>query len=288
MSDDYNSDAGTYWRLFFDRQAAEKTAKTAGRFSRKRALRLLHELEENDGLPAATERYAGVLLREELKRAWAQLSPGANKWHPRLLAHLPDLSNTAASVALQQAGDDPLLRTYLTPQTATSIAHDEVAAIQRVIRDPTIYLQRVTWDGTSAIVLQHAASGLRGRFHQDTDGFGVIFSKPYAIDSIDHGKPNDHGGSWERYVGVGIGRRIYLLAARLDPQRRWDVGILNPEAVPLRDRLHGADPFHWATNNCTWCIQHNLDWRSADAAAFTAHPVTPAPMTIPPHIITVP
>jgi hypothetical protein len=157
-----------------------------------------------------------------------------------------------------------------------------------VVDDPTIYLLRTTTpEGNPMTVLQHAASGLRGRFAVDPfDGFGDVFSKPYDIPSINPDNPHDDGNRWELYAGLGIGRRLYLAAAELHPHIRWRAGIQSPYAAPLRTRLHDADPYHWGAS-CTWCNERRIIWREADPTELAEHPITPAPAAIAPRIIEV-
>lgn len=180
MSDEYYSPEGEYLRRMLNRRHAQREAAAAGGWSRRRALGRLRELEESDGLDDAAQRWARDLLRTEIANAWARTSQHANDWHPRLLEHLPDLAEEAAAEAALQAGDDKLLLSLLTAAAAEQIARENVDQVRRVVDDPTIYLLRgTTRDGEPMIVLQHAASGLRGRFTVDpVDGFGDVFSKP--------------------------------------------------------------------------------------------------------------
>jgi len=220
--------------------------------------------------------------------AWARISPHANQWHPRLLDHLPELAKEAAAAAIEKAWDDPLLRGMLIAPDAERFARENVAAVRQVVDDPTIYLLHTTTpDGDPMTVLQHAASGLRARFAVDhVDGFGDVFSKPYDIPSINPDAPHDDGNRWERYAGLGIGRRLYLAAAELHPHVRWRAGIQSPYAAPLRSRLHNADPHRWG-GRCTWCDENLITWRTATHAELTQHPITPAPPAITPRLVDV-
>ena len=286
MSDEYYSAEGEYLRLRLDRRHAQRELATAGWLSRKHALKQLRTLEESDGLAAAAERWARDLLRTEIANTWARTDRNANQWHPRLLEHLPELAAEAAAEAVLQAGDDEALRPLLTAAAAEQIARENVGQVKRVVDDPTIYLLRTTTpDGDAMTVLQHAASGLRGRFALDTfDGFGDVFSKPYDIPSIDPDNPQDDGNRWERYAGLGIGRRLYLAAAALNPHIRWRAGVQSPYAAPLRTRLHNSDPYRWA-GQCSWCTERQISWRDVDAAELSEHPITPAPAAIVAHLI---
>jgi len=288
VSGEYYSPEGEYLRRVLDRRHARREVAAAGWWSRRRALGRLRELKESDGLEAVAQRWARELLRTEIANAWARTSRHSNEWHPRLLERLPGLAEEAAAEAVLQAGDDELLHPLLTAAAAEQIARENVDRVRRVVDDPTIYLLRTTTpDGDPMVVLQHAASGLRGRFAVDpVDGLGDVFSKPYDIPSINPDNPHDDGNRWELYAGLGIGRRLYLAAAELHPHIRWRAGIQSPYAVPLRTRLHNADPYHWA-GHCAWCSERRIIWREAGPAEFSEHPITPAPAAITPRLIEV-
>ncbi|WP_065569696.1 hypothetical protein [Microbacterium oleivorans] len=288
MSDEYYSTEGTYVRIREDRRYAEREAERAwGWWSRKRAAAALRELEETDGLAAAAEEWARILIYEELERAWAQTSPGANAWHPRLLSHLPQLAPAVVAAASERPNVDTLVQRHLTQQAVTAIATHKVAEIQKVVTDPKIYIRHGTNEGDPMTVVQHAASGLRARFTvRALDGRGVVFSKPYAIASIDPDDPDHQGQGWERYVGLGIGRRLYLAAAAFHPRTRWSSDLVSQHAQPLRSRLHAADPYVWS-GECSWCDDRLIVWQTADPAVFDPHPLTPAPPAVTPRFIDV-
>lgn len=288
MSDEYYSPEGEYLRRVLRRRRARSEVAAASWFGRRRAREQLRELEQNDDLDEAAQRWARSILLTEIANAWARTSRHSNEWHPRLLEHLPSLAEEAAAEAVLQAGDDELLHPLLTAAAAEQLARENVERVRRVVDNPTIYLLRTTTpEGNPMTVLQHAASGLRGRFAVDPDdGFGTVFSKPYDIPSINPDNPHDDGNRWELYAGLGIGRRLYLTAAELHPNTRWRAGIQSPYAAPLRTRLHNADPYHWGAN-CTWCNERRIIWRDADQTELTEHPITPAPAAIAPRIIEV-
>lgn len=288
MSDEYHSPEGTYLRRRWSRNDAQREAASAGWFSRKFAIARLRELEENDGLEEAAQQWARQLLCSEVVGAWGRISPHANQWAPRLLDHLPELAEEAAAAALEKAEDDPLLRGMLTASAAAQFARENVTAVRQIVDDPTIHLLHTTTsDGEPATVLQHAASGLRGRFSiNQLDGFGEVFSKPYDIPSINPEAPDDNGWRWELYAGLGIGRRLYLAATDIHPHVRWRARVLSAYTAPLRSRLHAADPHRWA-GHCAWCDEQRIIWREADPDDFEQHPITPAPAAIPPRIIEV-
>lgn len=288
MSDEYHSAEGTYVRIREDRRYAEKEAAQAwAPWSRKRRNAALRELEEKDGLAAAAEEWARILIYEELGRAWAQTSPGTNAWHPRLLSHLPQLAPDVVSAASARPGVDALVRGHLNQQAVTAIAHHEVDEIQKIVTDPTIYYRHGTDEGDPATIVQHAASGLRARFTvRAYDGRGVVFSKPWVIPSIDPDDPDHRGQGWERYIGLGIGRRLYLAAASFHPNTRWSTDVVSGEAQPLRSRLHAADPYKWS-GECSWCEDRRIVWQTASPAVFAPHPRTAAPAAVAPHLINV-
>lgn len=288
MSDEYYTPEGEYLRRRLNRDRAQREAAAAGWFTRKRAIAQLRELEAKDGLEEAAQQWARQLLCSEVVEAWARISPHANQWHPRLLDHLPELAEEAAAAAIEKAWDDPLLRGMLTAPAAEQFARENVDAVRQVVDDPTIYLLHTTTpDGDPMTVLQHSASGLRGRFAVDQiDGFGDVFSKPYDIPSINPDDPHDNGNLWELYAGLGIGRRLYLAAADLHPGIRWRAGIQSPYAAPLRTRLHDADPYRWA-GHCTWCTERQISWRDVALTDLDQHPITPAPAAIAPRLVDV-
>ena len=288
MSGEYYSPEGEDLRRVLDRRRARREVAAAGWWSRRRAIGQLRELEQSDGLEEVAQLWARELLRTEIANAWARTSRHSNEWHPRLLEHLPDLAEEAAAEAVLQAGDDELLHPLLTAAAAAQIARENVDRVRLVADDPTIYLLHTTTpEGGPMVVLQHAASGLRGRFAVDpVDGFGDVFSKPYDIPSINPNNPHDDGNRWELYAGLGIGRRLYLAAGELHPHIRWRAGIQSPYAAPLRTRLHNADPYHWA-GHCAWCNERRIIWREAEPAEFSEHPITPAPAAIAPRLIEV-
>ncbi len=288
MSDEYHSVEGTYERLRDNRRDAEREAERAwGWWSRKRAAAALRELEEKDGLAAAAEKWARILIYEELERPWVQASPPTNPWHPRLLSLLPQLAPTVLSAASARPGVDALVRRHLTEQAVTDIAHHEVTKTQKIVQDPRIFVLHGTDQGDPMTVVQHAASGLRARFTvRAYDGRGTVFSKPYVIRSIDPDDPDHNGQGFERHVGLGIGRRLYLAAASFHPGTRWSTDLVSDHARPLRSRLHAADPYRWS-GECAWCEDRLIFWQTADPAVFAPHPLTPAPAAVTPHLIDV-
>ena len=128
-------------------------------------------------------------------------------------------------------------------------------------------------NGDKVLRIQHLASGLRGEFTVGEDGFGVVRSKPYAIDSIDPEKPGKLL-NWERYVGLGIGKYVYQEAHQLEPSVRWRAGVLSDYASPFREKLHASNPYIWATATaCNWCEERGnqlglFSWAQRDEEFF--------------------
>ena len=115
--------------------------------------------------------------------------------------------------------------------------------------------------------MQHKVSGLRARFHPAADKLGTVYAKSYKIDSIDAAAPGK-SQDWNDYVGLGIGRRIYMAGAELLPDQRWALGEVTTEAAQaLRRRLHGVEPYRWQADACSWCSLRGLDWRFASVAS---------------------
>ena len=118
--------------------------------------------------------------------------------------------------------------------TASRAARQAVPEAERPTATchPVMLHEWVDWQGTRALVVQHKASGLRARFHPAADRLGTVYAKSYKIDSIDPDAPGK-SQDWSYYVGLGIGRRIYLAGAGLLPDRRWALGEVTTEAATL-------------------------------------------------------
>lgn len=280
-----------YARLAAARRSAERAVDEGRWWQRRRrreALARLRRREESDGLDAAAAAWARQLLADEITNAWARRARGANHRDPRLLEHLPGLAEEASADAIEQAGPDPRLLPLLTVDAAIAIALEQVAKIRIVVDDPTIHFTRTTIDDKLTVVVQHAASGLRARFTGRLgSSAGVVMSKPWDIPSINPDDRDDRGYDWERYTGLGVGRRLYLAAADLAPHLRWPHGLVSTHAQPLRERLHHADPFRWDDGCCTWCRAHDILWGDAAESDFHGHPIVPAPPRVAPQLIEV-
>lgn len=146
----------------------------------------------------------------------------------------------------------------------------KIAASSKLIRE---YAKNV--HGQQTLIIQHIESGLRAEFTMNGQGFGSVDSKSYTLYSIDDNNPGMHV-DWESVVGLGIGRRIYEEAHRMQPTIRWGAGMLTPYSRALRQKLHAADPYIW-DGPCEWCnanlpvlgVNH---WMNATPASFSSHP----------------
>lgn len=121
--------------------------------------------------------------------------------------------------------------------------------------------------------MQHKVSGLRARFHPGQDDWlGIIYAKPYKIESIDPEYPGKLA-NWQMFVGLGVGARIYRAGAELLPGQRWALsGVTTEAAQGVRRRLHAEDPYRWQTSSCPWCRARRIDWGTVAASAFAGHP----------------
>lgn len=86
-------------------------------------------------------------------------------------------------------------------------------------------------EGRTRLWIQHGASGLRALFVLHGDGFGSVESKS-TLGSIDPAKPETLD-AWRRVTGLGIGRRIYEEAHRLEPDVRWGAARATMTAATL-------------------------------------------------------
>jgi hypothetical protein len=125
------------------------------------------------------------------------------------------------------------------------------------------------------MLVQHVASGLRARFVITKPGFGSVYSKPYAIRSIDPEKPGE-SFDWQKYVGLGIGMNLYQEGHRLMPDVRWMSSAYSDYSQQLRKKLHAANPYIWNAS-CPWCdtkltAQRIYSWQDADKQFFSNHP----------------
>lgn len=168
--------------------------------------------------------------------------------------------------------DIPGLLDWLTVEHAHDLIGRITAQVRATAADPVLLHQvGTTTDGDDALWIQHQATGLRARFHLPKPGSdrGKVYAKPYNISSIDPANPGP-AKAWEQYVGLGVGTRIYQLAAELYPHVRW-AGRGQPGALGVRNKLHPSNPYRWQTD-CDWCTSHQINWDQADPDAFRGHP----------------
>ncbi|WP_298462110.1 hypothetical protein [uncultured Cellulomonas sp.] len=212
-----------------------------------------------------------------------------HKYHREILAELDHLVRAIAA-DLRAPGGLPLAYEHVTldempPALQAELTLDQirrhittaVAHYEQVADDPVLLTQ---WRRPGRdLVVQHQASGLRAQFLQvdsgpaDVGAMGTILSKPYRVGSVDpQGGPDPSGDNWQRYAGLGIGRRIYLEGARLMPAIRWQASAASPHARGVRAHLHRQDPYTWAHSGCEWCSSRHLDWGRTPRQSFSGHP----------------
>ena len=125
--------------------------------------------------------------------------------------------------------------------------------------------------GCPSFIVEHNASGLRANCFTKTDGSWGIKSKSYEVAS-----PSGKGDDGQLYVGLGIGRWLYTVAASHRRRARWRAdAVIQPAALSVRRALHLEDPFTWdsGTGECDWCWERKLEWSDAARDDFSAHPV---------------
>jgi hypothetical protein len=130
-------------------------------------------------------------------------------------------------------------------------------------------------EDNQVVLVQHVASGLRARFVITEPGFGSVYSKPYAIQSIDPDNPGE-SLDWQNYVGLGIGMKLYQEGHRLMPDVRWMSSAYSAYSQQLRKKLHASDPYIW-NGSCPWCDEkfRTLSiscWQDTDQEFFIDHP----------------
>lgn len=216
---------------------------------------------------------------------WAEAAkiviPGKNPFGPAVHDHFDQILQMSLKnlVELQlpvsqwpiPLADLPEVAALLTPTFIESSAQ-RITEARRVVAESTEYLyKRANDGGKPTLTIQHKASGLRARFTLTTPGFGVVYSKPYDIDSIDPDKPGKLVW-WDSYVGLGIGKGIYSEAHRLTPDVRWQTSTLSDHSRALRKKLHAEVPYVWA-GHCGWCDTNiPRGWQKATPSSFSGHP----------------
>lgn len=225
-----------------------------------------------------------LLARDLLIAAWEQEAGRVstrNPFHPSLdgvrREYLPGILARLCAEPLREflpgprrqkaIADIPGLPERLAFDYADAALQAEADRLRGVVADGTFLVDQED----HVLTIQLKASGLRGTFSMAANmpGFGIVYSKPYRIASLD---PENPGVStdWQQYIGLGIGARIYREAARLLPEIRWMSHTTSDHASGLRRRLHTEDPAAWEAP-CSWCHNHGIDWRDATRGDFDRH-----------------
>lgn len=230
-----------------------------------------------------------VLANDVVPRLWDKAAwnviPKKNTFGPAARARFGEIVDEALDlgrdyVVYEDGSPFPLrtlpeVRALVTRSVIESYARsiiDDRAAIAASTELMHLYDQDM--EGRKRLWIQHVASGLRALFILDGNGFGGVNSRD-SVGSIDPAKP----GTLDTLdlVGLGIGRRIYEEAHRLEPGVRWRSGMVSDYSGPLRRRLHSADPYVWGWSSCRWCEenlreQDIIHWTDATPSSFSGHP----------------
>lgn len=75
-----------------------------------------------------------------------------------------------------------------------------------------------------------------------------------------------------RYLGLGIGRRLYARGAAIVPNARWaETNAMTEESKGIRRAMHRGNPWRWQNRACPLCGQSGqVDWRQASRAELAA------------------
>ena len=244
-----------------------------------------------EALGGCWDGLAGRIIDDEVGHLHSTSGSKRNAYHPEVLLQLNGVAAQvsdqlqAARIRTSYSGVDlgvviadvDELMARFTPGAVQRHIACRVENLESIASDPVFLHEWVLIEGSSglerALVVQHKASGLRARFHVDSnDEPGWIYSKPYKIDSIDPDAPGVLL-AWEAFAGLGIGTRLYQAGADLVPGQRWAHGVIQEPARAVRRRLHAREPYRWQAS-CTWCQDRGVDWHTATAADFTGHPHT--------------
>lgn len=261
-----------------------------GRFVLSReieSLRYQVEVLDDDIDDEKVRRLAEIFAEELWKEVALSVVPEKNPFGPaaqgqfrqilaQALKELPDLAIDISTRPFHLI-DLPEVDALVTDSFIESNTLRNMAERQAVAAS-TDYIHEYArdYEGRPKLTVQHRASGLRARFTVTGRGMGEVYSKPYDIESIDPEWSDEEQEDWKTYAGLGIGAGIYAEAHRLEPGFRWSAGLLSPYAVPLRRRLHVADPYIWA-GPCDWCdvnlpAQGIHHWMNAVPSSFAGHP----------------
>ncbi|WP_134196044.1 hypothetical protein [Curtobacterium sp. PhB25] len=251
-------------------------------------------LEADDAVREAADDAAASILHTE----FCQLRDSAarNPYHPNIAADIDSWAERTVTAArtveidtrdgldVTSWLDFPELAERLTVDAARSLIRRGVTELTRIVESDAFLLRWGTFDGEEVVDVQHQASRLRARFTRlggERAGFGMIMSKPYNLGSVDPDDPHQHDHpDWRKFVGAGIGRKLYFAGASLMPELRWESHTVAPQATALRRRLHSADPYRWAAH-CDWCDAHDVYWRDAPPTTFASHPRTELHVPVP-------
>lgn len=262
-------------RVLGRRRHAPEPAPDSGRLRQKL----------DDLAPAAARRIMFAAFDAERVPPRTRRHP----YHPEVLGD-DDLINRAIHRALHEAVPRTLTRSSRQPGTwgeyaelaelvnasaLRTLVDDEVSRLQKIAQDPAFNIAcecgKREGCGCPSFIVEHNASGLRANCFTKTDGSWGIRSKSYEVAS-----PSGKGDDGQLYVGLGIGRWLYTVAASHRPRARWRAdAVIQPAALAVRRALHLEDPFTWdsGTGECDWCWERKLEWSDAARDDFSAHPV---------------
>ncbi|HIW28486.1 MAG TPA: hypothetical protein H9987_00545 [Candidatus Luteococcus avicola] len=213
-----------------------------------------------------------------IDRAWrddrARLAPDTNPYRADAARGLSARARQVA-VAAHTAfplnvttpyGELPGVSELITPERVISWVQGMVADLYAIASsDEMDELVPGTAYMHPGLVVIHTRSRLGAVFAPDSSrpGIGVIYSKQGANES------------WEHYVGLGIGAKVYRRGASLYPNLRWASSHASPMAQGLRRNLHAENPWRWEYSGCTWCEKGlPTGWQDACREDFTGHGVT--------------
>lgn len=173
-------------------------------------------------------------------------------------------------------GEYPEIEDLITVDSLRRLVHERVARFQGISQSPRFNISCRCSEqercACASFVVEHHASGLRAKcFRRTDDGTWGIIPKPWDVASPS-GNPEDG----QHYVGLGIGRWLYTVAASRRPLARWRAdAVIQPTALAIRGALHLEDPFTWdsGAGECDWCRARKLEWLDAIPADFSTHPV---------------
>lgn len=233
--------------------------------------------------PAALARGAWLIINSEvesrhpggtnafrLSTVMPQLPALAQTIHDHLTTDHAGRAMGTASVQLGPAGPStcpvgPATLRLLGPmlavdEIADAIEEEAVARAAHVSPAPT-------WvpGAVGAGMAQHQSSGLHVTFGPGTPPgpgehgpFGSVSSS--SVMGVD-----------DRFTGLGVGTRMYVLGAKMIPGVRWDSGILTDGSLGVRIKLHANDPYIWRNPECPKCgSASGISWRSMSQAQATA------------------